>query len=407
MVRLEGIRHILQVLNRLRCQLKTNPSFNSQIRELRFSRGIFAPFFRTLRSSSEHGSFANCPISTFVVQSFDWISGIGNVWEARGKRRLLSFGPSGMSPCGYSWRLADWCLSPCGCTLESLSDLKHAPAFARGRSANNLLTAGPNKSHVLKLWGRQSISSSYICVFSFECACRLYFTRAVGLFSAAALLWAHTPRQEPDVYLSQVSSLTVLHRQQRQVVDGYHLMHSLRNISGCNDVDVVQPTRVKKSGNRSEPRIPSHLFQWGQKTIKRKLSQSKSGPVVPRVYGIGTKWNEAISTPPPPGSEEFTSSLVIVFLVLFEGPSKAWRLKRSSNLVVQHVAVTSSLHPFHVCVGTWHTWHINSLVTAKKHVLKMDFNYMRKQFTGQTFPSPPLPSDLLRYLLSFLIFAVS
>lgn len=42
-------------------------------------------------------------------------------------------------------------------------------------------------------------------------------------------------------YLPQVSTLTVLHGQQRQIIGGHQFLHSFRNFSGSNHVHMIQP----------------------------------------------------------------------------------------------------------------------------------------------------------------------
>ena len=70
-------------------------------------------------------------------------------------------------------------------------------------------------------------------------------------------------------HLSEISSLTVLHCQQRQVIHCQQLLHPLRNFSGRNHVDMIQPIQTQVS-NKSHSILISTFS-----TVLQLLRQDK------------------------------------------------------------------------------------------------------------------------------------
>lgn len=89
-------------------------------------------------------------------------------------------------------------------------------------------------------------------------------------------------RVHHHTHLSEVSPLAVLHRQQRQVIDGHQLLHPLRNFSGRNHVGMIQPIQTQMSNQSAHtsslsPPFPQYSCCCGQDKwvlwFQRRLSK--------------------------------------------------------------------------------------------------------------------------------------
>lgn len=102
---------------------------------------------------------------------------------------------------------------------------------------------------------------------------------------ADATFVAH--RRAADLYLSQIASLAVLHCQQRQVVGGHQFLHPLRNFSGCNNVDMIQPMWAAHAAVRGAQCV---VFLHGQQSRPTACSDRAVCPTASKTGSVTDHW---------------------------------------------------------------------------------------------------------------------